>query len=135
MCVAGALRLRQMDVARSILIRNVHDPAVRAMLPERLAGQMLRSMIARMPDGSWRIGYFAWCEILSAVLPLSMLGRVMKWPVFYGIGPAVYNWIAEHRLIISRLLRLPPPCDPNGVCRLDAAQDIMAAQQTLFGKS
>lgn len=134
MCVAGAVRLWQIDRGKSVVFRTLHDPPAAEALPERLRREAPRSMIARMPDGTWRVGYFAWCEILSAIRPTRPLGHVMSWPVFYGIGPRIYRWVAAHRHVVSRILHLPSPCDPDGVCRLDAAHGSAAALQTLFGK-
>jgi predicted DCC family thiol-disulfide oxidoreductase YuxK len=136
LCVAGALRLRKLDRRNSIAFRNARDPEEAAHLPPRLSGETaLRSMAAQMPDGTWRVGYFAWAAILSRIAITRPLGLAMSLPFFYGIGPAAYRWVADHRFILSRIFRLPPPCDENGTCRIDLAQANRKTAPALFGGS
>lgn len=135
MCVDGALRMRGLDRRNSVIFKNARDPGAAEEIPPRLGGETaLRSMAARMPDGSWRIGYFAWAAILSRIPITRALGFAMSLPFFYNVGPALYRWVADHRFIISRLLRLPPPCDESGACRIDLAQASRKAAPALFGK-
>ena len=119
MCVAGANRLQRFDKRRRVRFVNAHDPRWAERVGERFTQSEVRGeMRAEMPDGTWRTGYFAWAAILSELSTLRPLGLLMRFPLLYGVGPVVYKWVAAHRLEISRALRLPPPCDENGVCRL-----------------
>ncbi|BDI32154.1 hypothetical protein CCAX7_42050 [Capsulimonas corticalis] len=119
MCVAGANRLQRFDTRHRVRFVNAHDPRWAERVGERFTPSQIRGqMQAEMPDGTWRTGYFAWAAIFSEMRGLRWLGLVMRFPLLYGVGPAIYQWIANHRLEISRVLRLPPPCDENGVCRL-----------------
>lgn len=121
MCVAGAIRFQKWDAARAIHFVNARDPARREEVRARFSdADALAEMRVQMPDGTWRTGYFAWAAILAALPRTRPLGLLMRLPVFYGLGPAVYRWVAARRLPISKLLRLPPPCDADGVCRLPA---------------
>ncbi len=120
MCVAGANRFQRFDARNRVRFVNLHDSFWALQTGQRFSGRDLRQeMRAQMPDGTWQTGYFAWAAILRALPLWRPLGMLMGLPLFYAVGPAVYRWVAAHRLQISRLLRLPPPCDENGVCRLD----------------
>ncbi len=119
MCVAGAMRFQNWDAARAVRFVNARDPARREEVRARFSdADALAEMRVLMPDGTWRTGYFAWAAILAAIRVTRPLGQLMRLPVFYAVGPAVYRWVAARRLTISKLLRLPPPCDADGVCRL-----------------
>lgn len=125
MCVAGALRLHKLDGRHAVHFVNVHDAADDAPIPKRLLDLATRkSMVARMPDGTFRTGYFAWVAMFRAMRRTRLLGALMDLPIFYGLGPKVYRWIADHRQAISQLLRLPPPCNPDGSCRIDAIKNM-----------
>lgn len=119
LCVAGALRFRRFDTQGALKFVDIHDPAWARRAAERFTfAEMAGAMRAQMPDGTWRTGWFAWAAILEVLPVWRWVGRVMRWPVFYGIGPSMYRWVAGHRQEVSKLLRLPPPCDENGVCRI-----------------
>ncbi|MDQ2800924.1 MAG: DUF393 domain-containing protein [Armatimonadota bacterium] len=121
LCVAGALRFRQFVKTNSVCFVDSHDLHWATRAAARFtAEEMAGSMRAQMPDGTWRTGWFAWAAILEALPPWLWLGRLMRLPIFYGIGPALYQWVAKHRQGISQTLRLPPPCDERGVCRLES---------------
>lgn len=119
MCVAGALRFQKLDAAQRAHFVNLHDPQWAALAEARFPpSDLVGAMRVQLEDGSWRVGWFAWAAILQAAPLTTWLGRFMLWPVFYGVGPALYRLVAARRIAISRLLRLPPPCDENGVCRI-----------------
>lgn len=119
MCVAGAERFRKFDKTNSLRFVNAHEPQWAAQAAARFTTSDLnREMRAQMPDGTWRTGWFAWAAILENLPVWRWLGRLMRFPLLYGVGPALYRWVAAHRQPISKALRLPPPCDENGVCRL-----------------
>ena len=119
MCVASALRFRRRDSANAVRFVNSHDPQWTERARTRFpAGELHDAMRVEMPDGTWRSGWFAWAAILTALPALRGVGRLMRLPVFYAVGPAFYKGVAARRQTISRLLRLPPPCDADGVCRL-----------------
>lgn len=127
MCVAGANRLRRFDTRRRIRFVNAHEPQWAERAADRFGARAVDGeMRAEMPDGTWRSGYFAWAVILSEMPKLRPFGLMMRFPLLYGVGPAVYKWVANHRLEISRALRLPPPCDENGVCRLGQGASLWA---------
>jgi predicted DCC family thiol-disulfide oxidoreductase YuxK len=120
MCVELASRLKKFDTHGVMRFVDANDPKWTAVAAGRFTPEeMLGQMATRMPNGTWRTGYFAWAEILRHMPSWSWLGWLMLCPVFYGIGPAVYAWVARRRRMISKALRLPPPCDENGVCRLN----------------
>ena len=119
LCVAGALRFRRIAHTDAVRFVDVHDPEWAARAEARFPpAEMQNSMRVQMPDGTWRTGWFGWAAILSALPAWKPLGRLLGLPLFYGLGPALYGWVAAHRQAISRALRLPPPCDESGVCRL-----------------
>ena len=119
MCVAGANRFKRWDWDNALRFVNAHDLEWAKQAAERFsAGDLNAAMRVRLPDGTWRTGWFAWAAILEHLPAWRGLGRVMRLPIFYGVGPAFYGWVASHRQEISKAMRLPPPCDQNGVCRL-----------------
>jgi predicted DCC family thiol-disulfide oxidoreductase YuxK len=119
MCVAGALRFQRWDPAQALRFVNIHESPWSAQLAQRFAPKdAAGAMRAHLPDGTWRTGWFAWAAILATLPAWRGLGRVMQWPIFYGIGPDLYRLVAAYRQELSRALHLPPPCDENGVCRL-----------------
>lgn len=119
MCVAGAERFQHFDALHRLRFVDLHDPYWAEQAASRFSpGDLDRAMRVHLPDGTWRAGYFAWAVILENLPAWHWLGRLMHFPLFYGIGPAIYQWVAAHRLQISRTLGLPPPCGPDGVCRL-----------------
>lgn len=125
MCLAGAARFKRFDVGHKLRFVDLHDPNWAARAASRFtADDLNREMRVQLPDGTWRAGYFAWAVILETLPAWRWLGRVMRFPLFYGVGPAIYRRVASHRLQISRALRLPPPCDANGVCRLKANSNL-----------
>jgi predicted DCC family thiol-disulfide oxidoreductase YuxK len=121
MCLAGAARFQRFDSGHRLRFVDLHDPHWAAQAASRFSADDLNSeMRVQMPDGTWRTGYFAWAAILENLPVWRWLGRLMRFPLFYGVGPAFYRWVAARRLTISRTLGLPPPCDGNGVCRMVA---------------
>jgi predicted DCC family thiol-disulfide oxidoreductase YuxK len=119
MCVALAGRLKAFDTHGVIRFVDANDPEWAAVAAERFTrDEMLGQMCTRLPNGTWRTGYFSWAAILLHMPAWRWLGLIMMCPVFYGIGPAAYAWVAARRQYISKALRLPPPCDENGVCKL-----------------
>ena len=121
LCVAGAVRFARFDRAGAVWFVDLHDPAWAARAAARFSpGELYGSMRVQMPDGTWRTGWFAWAAILGVLPGWRWLGRLMRLPPLYGLGPTLYAWVARHRQSLSRALRLPPPCDESGVCRLGA---------------
>jgi len=119
MCLAGAQRIGRFDPNGVIRIVDLHDPKWADYAAERFSSKDLFDLMrVQLPDGTWRSGYFAWAAVLEQLPAWRWLGLLMRFPLLYGIGPAVYRWIADHRLIISRVLGLPAPCDENGSCRI-----------------
>jgi len=121
MCRAGADRIKGMDGRNAVRFVDLHDPQWTTRASDRFThDDLMQEMRVQMPDGSWRVGYFGWAVIFERLPSLAWLGKIMLLPVFYGIGPAVYRWIADHRLQVSKVLGMPPPCDVDGVCRIKA---------------
>lgn len=119
-CVAGVDWVRRFDRSGAVLFVDLHEPDWAARAAGRFSTEDLKTeMRVHMPDGTWRTGYFAWAAILDQLPALRIVGQLMTLPILYGIGPATYRWIADHRQLVSRILHLPPPCDENGVCRLN----------------
>ena len=141
LCVASARRLRRLDVARKIGFVDINDPQAQTGLPERLrqqdfgpksrregaqTGLANRAMIVGLRDGTFRVGYFACVEVARNIPVLTPLAKGLLSPLFYGIGPRIYAFVAKHRLEISKLLRLPPPCSDDGTCRIDNNREMIA---------
>lgn len=119
-CVAGVKKVEKFNSANALKFVDYHDPNWANEAAERFCPEDLEAeMRVHMPDGTWRTGYFGWAAILEQLPALRLAGRLMRFPLLYGIGPAAYRWIADHRQIISRILRPPPPCDENGICHLN----------------
>jgi predicted DCC family thiol-disulfide oxidoreductase YuxK len=121
MCREGAQQLEKFDTNDALRFVDLHDESWAERAAERFTpSDLFDIMRVEMPDGTWRSGYFAWGAVLERLPTWRGLGLLMRFPLFYGIGPSIYRWVADHRLLVSRLLRLPEPCDANGACRIHA---------------
>lgn len=119
LCVEGAIRARPFDPNGVLRFVDLHDEHWAEQVAERFTSKELFNQIhVLMPDSTWRSGYFAWGVILEQLPTFRPLGLLMRFPLFYGMGPTFYRWVADHRILVSRLLRMPPPCDENGACRI-----------------
>ena len=117
MCVAGAQKLQQFDRNDAIRVVDLHDPKWADHASERFtSADLFDLMRVQLPDGTWRSGYFAWGAVFEQIPALRAFGLLMRFPLLYGLGPAIYRWIADRRKIVSRLLGLPAPCDGSGTC-------------------
>lgn len=120
LCVQSALRMRRWDKQGHLHIVNLHSAEGQALAAGRWSASDLRDeMRVQMPDGSWRTGWYGWAALAGAFGWGRLLAWAMRGPLLASLGPALYRWVAARRLVISRILRLPPPCDPKGVCRLE----------------
>lgn len=125
LCVEGAVRFKKLDKRAPVMFVNLHEPRWSALLSERFSEDTPRKlMVAKLPDGTWRTGYFAWTSIFSVCQRTRIIGVMMGLPIFYDIGPRIYGYIANHRIMVSRVLRLPAPCDDLGLCRLQSGASI-----------
>ncbi len=121
MCGAIKARFEPFDSRRLLVFVDLNDPEVaRTAAPRFTSSELADSMRVRMPNGTWRSGYFAWAAILSALPAWRWLGAIMGFWVFADIGPRVYAWVAGHRYEISRVLGLPRPCRVDDACRIGA---------------
>lgn len=119
MCQEVARRLEKFDRDGALRFVDLHDPKWSEYAADRFDEQDLFDLMrVQMPDGTWRSGYFAWAAVMEQLPFWRPLGLLMRFPLAYGIGPDIYRWIAKNRISISRALRLPEPCDENGVCRI-----------------
>jgi predicted DCC family thiol-disulfide oxidoreductase YuxK len=119
MCLAGAQRLERFDKNGSLQIVDLHDSRWAEHAADRFSPEDLFDLMrVQLPDGTWRSGYFAWAAVFEELPSLHALGLLMRFPLLYGLGPSIYRWIADHRIVISRVLGLPDPCDTNGTCRI-----------------
>ena len=93
---------------------DFNRPEVAAEAPCAPA-ELGRRMHVRTPEGDWRIGYFGWIAVLSALPRWRWLAAGMRVPPFRWLGPAVYQFVADHRYrfpqFLLRWLGAPPPCD------------------------
>jgi predicted DCC family thiol-disulfide oxidoreductase YuxK len=122
-CAALAERLGRFDTNRRLRLVDYRRPDIAATaLPRFTFADLDAEMHALMPDGTWRIGYYAWSAALGRLPALSWLGWIMDWALFADIGPKIYRWIADRRLLISRIAGLPAPCGEGGSCRLPRAE-------------
>ena len=120
LCVMSALRLRAWDTHGRLRVVNLHSPEGQTLSADRWTAADLRDeMRVRLPDGSWRTGWYAWAALLAAFWWGWPLAFVMRGPLLAAFGPALYRLVAARRLAVSRLLHLPPPCDAQGVCQLE----------------
>ena len=118
-CAAIAAQLRRIDTENSLRLVDYHDPAVAATALPRFTFEELHSeMHTLMPDGTWRVGYFAWAAVLRQLPKWRFLGRLMDFALLADIGPKVYGFLAKRRLTISKALGLPAPCTDGEACRL-----------------
>ena len=121
-CSALADRLRSWDTARLLHLVDYHDSSVaEGALPRFSLADLDTEMHARLPDGTWRIGYFAWAAVLKQLPTWRFIGRIMEMAIFADIGPKFYRWVAGRRLQISKILGLPEPCTRDSACRLPAS--------------
>jgi len=119
MCLAGAKRLEQFDKNGSLQIVDLHGTRWAEHAADRFSPEDLFDLMrVQLPDGTWRSGYFAWAAVFEELPSLHALGLLMRFPLLYGLGPSIYRWVADHRIVISRVLGLPDPCDENGACRI-----------------
>jgi predicted DCC family thiol-disulfide oxidoreductase YuxK len=120
-CAAVATRMLRFDTEHALRLVDYHDAGIAATAwPRFTAADLDREMHAYLPDGTWRIGYFAWAVVLKRLPKWRLLGRIMELPVFADAGPKAYRWFANRRLLVSKLLGLPAPCPTDGSCRLPA---------------
>lgn len=111
-----------MDTEHALRLVDYQDPAVAiTALPRFTYSDLDREMHAYMSDGTWRIGYFAWATVLRRLPPWRWVGALMELPFLTDVGPKAYRWIANRRILISKLLGLPEPCAAGGACDLKAA--------------
>ncbi len=114
-CVGSRDRIMAIDSQRRIVFRDLNDPASMAAAAPRFdASALADEMHARLPDGTWRIGYFAWVEVLRQLPGCARLAVLLGFPPIAEFGHAAYKLFAANRYLISRLLQLPPPCESTG---------------------
>ena len=92
-------RFEPFDTHHRLEFIDLNDPMVAGtaaprFTPEELVG----SMRVRVPNGTWRSGYYAWAAILGVLPSWKWLGAMMNIWVFADIGPKVYAWIAGSSL-------------------------------------
>lgn len=97
---------------------DYNQPGIGAQTPFSFE-QLHYRMHVQTPDGQWHTGYFGWVAILSALPRWRWLARVLRrWP-FRRLGPRVYQFVANHRYrvprILLRWLGAPAAC-PTGGC-------------------
>jgi predicted DCC family thiol-disulfide oxidoreductase YuxK len=120
LCAEIKSRFVGFDLHHRLVFLDFRNPKDSLTAASRFtAKELAEEMRVKMPDGSWRTGFFAWAAIFSAMPPIHWLGDCMRCWLFADIGPKAYRWVAKNRFEISRLLRLPDPCDPSGACGLD----------------
>ncbi len=127
-CAAISSRLPFFDEHRRIELVDYNNPEVAATaLPRFSFDDLNTEMHVAMPNGTWRIGYWGWSAVLAELPKFKWFARIMNLPIFADIGPKAYRWIADHRLVISKALGLPPPCDSTGACRIPSAPNKVPA--------
>ncbi|HEY3331478.1 MAG TPA: DUF393 domain-containing protein [Capsulimonadaceae bacterium] len=118
-CLIARDRFGDLDRFHRILFRDLNDIGTQAELSVRFGRSVLESqMHAKMPNGSWRVGYFAVAEIVRQLPYGSLVARVMLFPPLAELGNAVYRWFASNRREIADLLGMPPPCN-EGACLIE----------------
>ena len=115
LCQWSRARVEPRDRDHRLAWFDYHDPVALARAAPHTPRQLADEMHVRLPDGSWRKGYWAWIEVLR-VLPRWRwaAGLLSAWPLAR-LGPAFYRQVAKRRY---KIFGIPPPCDDTGVCSL-----------------
>ena len=104
-----------LDHGQRIEWLDYNDPKILKMATPHTREELAKEMHARLADGSWFKGYYAWIEVIRALPRWKWLAPILSvWP-FTTLGPIFYGWLAARRYT---LFGVPPPCDDSGVCRL-----------------
>ena len=124
-------RIVRFDRSEAIEFLDFRDPSAYELARGRFTqDDLTREMHALLPDGTWRIGYYAWAEIVGrlpgtefrwpflAVPGASCVRAIMLLPPVAEAGRRLYRLLAEHRYCLSKLLGLPAPCGSAGPCTI-----------------
>ncbi len=119
-CVASRDRIAALDAEHRLVFCDMNIASSLAIASPRFpADALAEQMHVLMPNGTWRVGYFAWVEIVRELPMGRVLASVLQFPPIAEVGHAAYKLIAANRHFMSRLLNLPPPCNSKG-CALPA---------------
>lgn len=118
-CVASRDRLIRVDTANRLNFIDFNQAGALDGVPDRFDSAALATqMHVRMPNGTWRVGYYA-CAAIVGVLPgLGVVGRLMLLPPVAEIGRRLYQIFAARRYAVSKILGLPAPCDSETACQI-----------------
>ncbi|HEU5239267.1 MAG TPA: DUF393 domain-containing protein [Pyrinomonadaceae bacterium] len=108
-------RVEPLDSDRRIRWLDYNDPEILKRAAPHTREEMAESMHARLANGNWRNGYFAWIEVIRVLPRWRWLVLILSvWP-FTKLGPIFYRWLAKRRYT---LFGVSPPCDASGACQL-----------------
>ena len=108
-------RVEPLDSDRRIRWLDYNDPEILKRATPHTREEMAAEMHARLANGNWRNGYFAWIEVIRVLPRWKWLVRILSvWP-FTKLGPIFYRWLAKRRYT---LFGVSPPCDASGACQL-----------------
>jgi predicted DCC family thiol-disulfide oxidoreductase YuxK len=117
LCQWSRQRVEPLDAAGRLEWLDYHDPAALGRAAPHTRAQLADEMHVRLPDGTWRRGYWAWVEVVRVLPRWRWLARPLSaWP-FTALGPFFYKQLAKRRY---QIFGIPPPCDDSGVCSIHA---------------
>lgn len=97
-CTASMQRLRSLDRRRILDFRDLNEDDVAADAAPRFSrADLAREMHIRLPDDTWRTGYFAVVEILRRVVRCNFIRAALLFPPVAELGHAAYKCIARCR--------------------------------------
>ena len=122
-CLASMQRTARMDADSRIHFIDLNQPeAVDAAAGRFTAKDLIDEMHAHLPDGTWRVGYYAWAAIVGQLPGLRGLSKLLLFAPIAGVGRRLYRWFANHRYLASKLLGMPMPCSSSAVCKVPPAR-------------
>ncbi len=98
LCQRSMRILAALDWFRQLSFQNLHDPAVRSLHAPAISFEDLNAeMHIRLPDSSYRKGFFAFRRLCFALPLLWVLAPLLYIPGVSWIGQKVYGFVARHR--------------------------------------
>ncbi|MDR3709609.1 MAG: DUF393 domain-containing protein [Capsulimonadaceae bacterium] len=98
LCMASRSLGLKLDPARVLHWIDSRDPLATLVAGNRFTTEdFSRRIHIRLPDGTWRIGYWAVAE-MARRLPLPhWLSSFLSFPLMAEAGNRIYNFVADHR--------------------------------------
>jgi len=120
-CTESMHRIKRLDTDGRLHFVDLNLPQAAADAAPRFTPKDLADeMHLQLPDGTWRIGFYAWAAIISVLPRLAWVSNIMLLPPIAEIGRSAYRLFASRRYLVSKLLGMPAPCDATGACKIPA---------------